>query len=42
MAKKKKDDANHHGKVLVGFSILFILIACVLLVFWYQKHVAEG
>lgn len=41
MTKKKKDDANHHGKVLVGFSILFILIACVLLVFWYQKHVEE-
>lgn len=41
MTKKKKEESNRHGKVLVGFSILFILLACVLLVFWYQKHIEE-
>ena len=42
MAKEKKKKTSSRGKLLVGFSILFILISCILLVFWYQKREEEN
>lgn len=39
MAKKGRKQSSSHGRILVGVSLLFILVACVLLVFWYQKNV---
>ena len=36
MAKGKK--ASSHGRLLIIVSILFVLLSCVMLVFWYQKN----
>lgn len=41
MAKDKRKKSSSHGKLLVGASILFILISCLMVVLWYQKHVEE-
>lgn len=33
---------NHRGRVLVGFSILFLLLACAMLIIWYQRNVEKN
>lgn len=44
MAKRnvKRGKSSSCGKWLIGISILFLLIACVILVIWYQRHVENS